>query len=102
MNEEESSTSSVGDSDPLVFFVVNAFVFVLVCAACSYYCWCFQGTGSGRPGATESDRIYQDTVLRRQQEALERKRESPQVRQDKIEQAIRRYGVRMVSASPNA
>ena len=100
MSEEDGSTSPIGGFDPVVFWSVNAFIFVLLFAACAFYCCCFQGTGNGRPGATESDRVYQDTILRRQREALDKqKHESPLVRQQKIEQAILRYGVRMVSAS---
>ena len=87
MSQDEGSTASVGGGglDSPVFWVVNAVVLVLSCAGCVFYCCCFQGSGNGIPGATESDRIYHDTILRRQQEALDRKRESPLVRQHQIE-----------------
>lgn len=98
MSQEDGSTSSSGGFELLVFWCVNGFIFGLSCAACVFYCCYFKVNGNGRLGATNSDRIYQETILRRQREALERKRESPQVRRHKIEQAILQYGVRMVSA----
>ena len=97
MDETDSSSSAiVGGYDPVVFWCVNGFILVLLGTACGFYCWCFQGAGTGRPGATDSDHIYSETMLRRHQEALERKRENPTVRLEKLHAAIRRCGVRMV------
>jgi len=97
-HETMDEDTSTGGFDPHVFWGVNAFIFLLLLAACGFYCWCFKGAlqGTGHPGVSDSDRIYHQTILQRREAALERKRESPEVRQQKLEQAIHLYGLRMV------
>jgi len=87
-----------------VFWGVNAFLLVILLSVCMY-CYCnhqpiFSAT-FGLPGSTESDLVYQRTVLERQRIQAEKAKDTPEQREKKLTASFERNQVRMVRAETN-
>ena len=92
-----SSSSSEVSLDPKVFWPVNAFIFLLVIGACVFYCR--GGFDFFRSARNESDETYQERLRRREQEAIERRRGTPEQRKRRLLRSFQRCKVQMVSHS---
>jgi hypothetical protein len=80
----------------LVFWGVNIFILFLLISAC-LWCYCIATSSKHQlRRRQESDEIYRQTVLRRQQHELEIRRDSPDQRKRKVLDSFNRCQTRMV------
>jgi hypothetical protein len=82
------------ETDPVVFWSVNAFILTLLVSVCSWL-WCCGGY-KGLTQVRQSDLRYAHRQQQRNAEREARRQMSPQERQAAITQSLRRNQVRMV------
>ena len=95
--ENQNNEDIEHQTDPAVFWGVNAFIFALLVSVCSWL-WCCGGY-NGLTQVQQSDLQYAQRVQQRNAEREARRQMSPQERQAAIVQSLRRNQVRMVRLS---
>lgn len=94
---ENQNEDTEHQTDPVVFWGVNAFILVLLISVCSWL-WCCGGY-KGLTRVQQSDLQYAQRLQQRNAEREARRQMSPQERQVAIIQSLRRNQVRMVRLS---
>lgn len=91
---EDQNEDMETQTDPVVFWSVNAFIFSLLVSVCSWL-WCCGGY-KGLTQVRHSDLRYAQRLQQINAEREARRQMSPQERQAAILQSLRRNQVRMV------
>ena len=91
LNEEE------GNFDPLVFWCVNGFIFLMMVMVGLWCCFADKTTWILTARGQESDQVYQQSLREREERRKQAKIESPEKRTRKLVQSFRRHKVQMVS-----